>query len=170
MLRNVFILLFLVVIRPDMTGQIRHVKGIDMAGVRFGVISGGYNGGVTYSYRMIDPLSVELSGLYERVFIMNFEYSAFMFSPGLSYTILSNHKSVFLNAYLEACFGMDVLRSSGIDLDRSRFVLGEVLGFKAEVFIFHNFKIDLIAAQRIFQKNQNESLGLLYAINCVIKI
>ena len=150
--------------------QVRHVKGIEMVSAGMGIISGGNNFEISYQ-RYIDRMfSIKTSGLYETVYVQDFQYGLYAIAPSGYLTLLSNKRNFYLNLEGGVIIGVDRLKSEAIGLEKEKFVIGQSIGLNFELFIQSNVKLDFTFSQRFFEKNQNEEMGSCLGASISFKI
>ncbi len=170
MFRKIFYTFTFLVICFSSYSQVRHVKGIEMIGAGAGIITDGNNFSISYQKYLDRLFSIKASAMYETVYVKDFKYDLYALYPEGLFTLLSNKKTLFLNLEGGIILGFDRLRSKEIDLDKRKFVIGQTVGLNSEIFLLSNIKLDLTAAQRFFEKNQNEKLGLYISASIIFNI
>jgi hypothetical protein len=156
------IILISAVFCASLSGQVRHVKGIDMLGFEIGTLSQGFTAGISWQNYIEQFLSVKIGCYYEIYSVKYFRYNQYSLNVEGVFTLLSNHKILYLNATGGLVAGFDRITSQGISYESNALAIGEKLGLNAEIFITPALKLDLGISQRIFQKNQRESYGLIF--------
>ena len=151
MKKIIFVTLAVIVIHITAQAQGRHVQGITLTGVSYG-ISPGTNGStqiieLNYSKFLRKNWLLNLSGLYEFGAIQTTEVHHYLFNGGIDYTTFQIGNHIFFNAGLSVIAGGETLQSSVNSEKKNLLVAGISGNVNIRIFLFDGMVLQVKAEQ-----------------------
>jgi len=170
MVRYLLLLILILLSDCQVTGQPRHVSGMNMLGISAGLGNNALLIGGIYQKYYSGYFSGRLSLSLDQVNYKLSSYHAYYLSPAVQYSLLTNKRNLYLNAQGGLIGGIEHISSAIFNQRINNLYLGESIGAAFEYFISSFLKIELEFEQRFFQASKISNYRYFFLLGTYVKI
>lgn len=153
MIKVICVILLSVLLLQTGKGQLRHSQGDVMAGVAYGAgnQTSLYSFGVCYYLN--SEMGLKAASYLQKVRFNITNFNGYYLQPDFFYSILNNHRSLYLNIKAGMLMGMEFWKNEMLEDEQTNFYYGETIGISLEWFISPNLKMELVAEQQFWHQS-----------------